>query len=216
MADFDLDGQNEIAVLFKKKLEIERISGGNREHVFSFPLPKIDKALTISSADLDGDGKPELFISAMKGWKVSSLVVAERNGSYQVVQESLNWFLRAMQLPDGSKVVLGQKLGNALTRFDTDVVRIEWTGQEYGSAGIYPRPWQTSIFSLQAFNDEQGQLQFAEISINDRIRVFSRTPQSVGKVLMFMVAVLLFSSCRIVPVGPISRPKKFICRRVWR
>jgi hypothetical protein len=173
VADFDLDGQNEIAVLFKQKLEIERISGGNREHIISLPLPRIDKALTISSADLDGDGKPELFISAVTGWKVTSMVVAERNGSYQVVQENLNWFLRAMQLPEGGKVVLGQRLGNDLNLYDTDVIRLAWTGKEYGSAGIYPRPWQTSIFSLQAFADEQGELQFAEISINDRIRVFT-------------------------------------------
>jgi len=173
VADFDGDGSQEIAVLFKKRLEIDRIKDGSRQQLFTLPLGKIDKTLTISSADLDGTGKPELFISAVNGKKVASLVVAEQGGGYQVVQQGMNWFLRAMQLPDGGKVVLGQKLGDALHLYDTEVHRIEWNGREYAAAGLFSRPWQTSIFSLQAFSDAQGELRFAEISDNDRLRVFS-------------------------------------------
>lgn len=173
IADFDGDGANEIAVLFKDHLEVGRVSQRSYQLLSTIGLSLVDKALNMSSADLDGNGRPELFISAVSGHAVSSLVVAEKGGAYQIVQGQLPWFLHAIRDPDGTRVVLGQELGDKINIFSTQIIRLAYRNGRYQSAGDYPHPWGTNIFSLQPFNDQQGEKRFAEISSGDRLRVLT-------------------------------------------
>ncbi|WP_020677395.1 FG-GAP repeat domain-containing protein [Geopsychrobacter electrodiphilus] len=173
IADFDQDGLNDIAILHRNDLEIGQITNRKYQRTILLPLTGIERALTLSSADLDGDGRPELFINAMDGVKVDSLIVAFKDGRFQIVQSNLPWFLHAITNPDGSKIVLGQRLGNRVDIFDPKVVKIEFKQGGYASAGEYPHPWQTTIFSLQPLNSADGKPIFAEISNNDQLRLFS-------------------------------------------
>ncbi len=173
--DFDSDGKNEIAILHKNTLEIGQFTDRQYQQLTKLTLEGIDKALTISSADLDGDGRPELFISAIDGLDVSSLVVAYKDEQYKIIQKNLPWFLRALQNVNGSKLVLGQRLGDKINTFDQHIVKISFTNGNYVSAGAYPHPWQTNIFSLQPVNDANGNTGYTEISSNDHLRFFSAT-----------------------------------------
>lgn len=173
IADFDQDGLNEIAILHRDSLEIGQIIDRKYQQEFLLPLKGVEKTLNLSSADLNGDGHPELFISAMDGFEVASLIVAVNNGKYGVVQGNLPWFLHAIKNPDGSKTVLGQGLGNRVDIFDPKIVTIKFQDGTYASAGEYTHPWQATIFSLQTLTSADGNLQFAEISSNNRLRLFS-------------------------------------------
>lgn len=176
IADFDQDGTNDLAILHRNSLEIGQLVGRKYQKKLLLPLPGIEKALTISSADLDGDGCPELFISAMDGYEVDSLVVAFRNGRYQVVQAHLPWFLRAIKNPDGSETVLGQRLGDRVQILDTRIEKIIFADGSYSSSGEYDHPWQANAFALQPLQGPDGKPLFAAISDNNRLRVF--TPDS--------------------------------------
>jgi len=169
IADFDGDGQNEIAVLFKDHLDIGRVNNRSYRAVSSIAFKMVDKALTLSSADLDGNGRPELFISGMNHIEVSSLIIAESNGAYRIVQNQLPWFLRAVREPGGNKIVLGQRLGGAISIYSPEIVRLEYRDGQYQSAGSYTRPNVAKLFSLQPF----GESLFAEINYNDRLRVLT-------------------------------------------
>ncbi len=173
VADFDADGVNEIAILHKNMLEIGQFNGREYRIIQKLPLRGIDKALTLSSADQDGDGRPELFISAIDGLEVDSLIVAVKDGRYQIIQANLPWFLRAVQNPDGGKTVLGQRLGDKSDIFDYKIVKMEFLNGRATSTGEYSHPWRTNLFSLQPVLEAEGKTGYAEISVNDRLRFFS-------------------------------------------
>lgn len=173
IVDLDGDGANEIATLFKDRLEIGRISDRSYQQLSSLELRSVDKALNLSSADLDNNGRPELFISAVSGLEVNSLIIAEKNGAYQIVQDQLPWFLHATQTPDGGKIVLGQRLGDTVNIYSPEIISLSFSNGKYQSAGKYSHPWGVNIFSLQPFLDQQGEKRFAEIDSNDRIRILT-------------------------------------------
>ena len=46
-------------------------------------------------ADLDGDGKDEIYISATDGLYVSSLIMKyDSPGGFQIVSRNISWYLR--------------------------------------------------------------------------------------------------------------------------
>ncbi len=49
--------------------------------------------------DLDNNGRPELYLTALDGFQLSSLVVQFRDGEYQITNANINWFLRVVELP---------------------------------------------------------------------------------------------------------------------
>ena len=71
VADFDGDGLQEIAIAIDKKILIGRIIDGKFTQLAEVDVPGVLQLLSIDALDLDGNGRSELYLSALKSfWRL--------------------------------------------------------------------------------------------------------------------------------------------------
>jgi hypothetical protein len=63
--------------------------------------------INLDVADINGNGRPQIFVTAMRNGKVFSSVVEFRNGTYQRIAE-IPGFLRVIKLPGKGNILVGQ------------------------------------------------------------------------------------------------------------
>ena len=63
--------------------------------------------INVDSADINGNGRPEIFVTAMFGGKVFSYVIEFQEGGYRRIAD-VPGFLRVLQYPGKGAVLIGQ------------------------------------------------------------------------------------------------------------
>ena len=110
-------GDKEILILAGWDLKLFRKTEDTLEQVAETSLPRTLRGHAINLADLDGDGKDEIYISATDGLSVSSLIMKyDTAGAFQIVSQSIPWYLRPVLTPGKGWQLVGQKRG--LERID--------------------------------------------------------------------------------------------------
>ena len=158
IGDVDGDGRNEIVLMEEKSLSIYRYEEGFKL------LKKIDGArvkqnLAVDVGDIDKDGKAEIFVTSYEGdlygekWRLSSFVVAFKDGDFKVVASDLDWFLRVVNWGDRGPVLLGQgRLQNVA--FAETIYEMGWDGKKYKDIRKAPLPKIYSIYGFTPFVHE--------------------------------------------------------------
>ena len=139
--DIDGDGKSEVVLAGDGAVKAFRIKGKSFEKVASFSLGKrggFYRFLHLDLLDLDGDGRPEIYVSAvfqdtMEGvYKAypASFVLVYRDGKLEKVAD-LKYLLRAVKLDEfGGEILLGQKIGE-YQPFKGPIVRIVYKNGSY-------------------------------------------------------------------------------------
>lgn len=110
--DFDADGQIEIAVSFKDRIDIYRLSGDEFELVSGIDAPAGLDVLALDAASISPENKPSLFVTASKEDKVASFVLTHDVSGYRIVETSIGFFFRSVHLPGKGKTLIGQTLND--------------------------------------------------------------------------------------------------------
>lgn len=123
--DFDGDGKLEYAFSDGSKLHIYRnepsgwrevwteiaagTGGTTMEWSGQTAVPRTNslKHINLDQADINGNGKPELFVTAMKDGKVFSYVIEFQDGAFRRTAE-IPGFLRVISYPGKDVILLGQ------------------------------------------------------------------------------------------------------------
>lgn len=108
-ADFDNDGIEEIFVVTENDLRVYRYNRGLLEQLDAYDFPAALEVHVINLADMDGDGTPEIYLSAIADNSFSSQIMSwTPGGTFNLLHSSIRFGIRPLQLPDGSWVLLGQ------------------------------------------------------------------------------------------------------------
>jgi hypothetical protein len=123
-ADFEGDGKLEYAFSDGSKLHLYRQEAAGWREVWTETVPpasvstgtgdtgmKVTREsiqhINIDSADINGNGKPEIFVTAMLNGKVFSYVVEFQDGAFRRIAD-VPGFLRVVSYPGKSLMLLGQ------------------------------------------------------------------------------------------------------------
>ena len=185
IADFDGDGRNEVALIDEKNLWIYRWEN-------EFKLLKklsgnrVAEYLAIDAGDINKDGKARIFVTNMEGdrtaysqRRLSSFVVAYKDGDYRVVASNLDWFLSVVSWGEKEAVLLGQKKG-LQAGFEGPIYMMGWNGKEYKDV----RKIQPSmVFSLYGFTSfvYEGKIFYAFIDSDLRLKVLDARGKMVWR-----------------------------------
>ncbi|PLY05564.1 MAG: hypothetical protein C0622_01640 [Desulfuromonas sp.] len=172
IGDFDKDGQQETAVAMEDELLVQRLVDGELKTVATVDFKGL-QLLNLETADLDGNGSPELYISAYSAKDVRSVMVEFVDGAYQKIISNNSWFFRTIDLLDEGKVLAGQILGPIDAPMAATSFRVGRSGDQLIRGESLPLPGAATLFSVLPFIGLNNDLLYATINFNDKLGVYS-------------------------------------------
>jgi hypothetical protein len=112
VGDLDGDGVEEIVLATDGELQFYHFREGRFALIAKSPISKRLKVHAINLADLDGNGKMEIYISATDENTVSSVVAEwDKARGLQMLHKNIHWYLRPMEISGEGVVLTGQEKG---------------------------------------------------------------------------------------------------------
>jgi hypothetical protein len=174
VADFDGDGQQETAVLLDHTLVIARIIEGEFTQLAEVSIPVSLQVLSLDALDLDGNGRAELYLSAMSNYHPSSLVIEHTGADYEIVIKSVKWLLRAVDFADEKgRVLVGQRTGNQDVVFVDEIFQVSRKGNKLVEGTALKLPDSLSLFNFVPYRDTHKKLNYARLTDGDYLKVTS-------------------------------------------
>lgn len=140
-ADFEGDGRLEYAFSDGSKLHVYRHEPAGWREVWTETVPSASEGIqhiNIDSADINGNGKPEIFVTAMLNGSVFSYVVEFQDGSFRRIAD-VPGFLRVVSYPGKNPMLLGQAYDPKT--FYTGQPRLySWQDGKYVPGAEFPLP----------------------------------------------------------------------------
>ncbi len=196
-ADFDNDGQVEIALAMNNSIHFARNIQGDYQPLTNLAMPNGLDLLSLDTLDLDNNGIPELYLTAASQHELKSIVVEHRNGSYQIVIERIPWYLRAVNLPDLGLVLLGQRKGAGQKHFEGAPFIVTRQNQRLIAGDEILLPEYVNMFSFTSFKGVNNETLFAYLTESDYLKIATEA----GEVLWESGDYFGGTETRIIPEG---------------
>lgn len=173
--DFEGDGKLEYVFSDGSKLHLYRQEPSGWREVWTETLASESqglKQINIDAADINGNGRPEIFVTAMQSGKVFSYAVEFKDGSYRRIAE-VPGFLRVLAYPGGGTLLLGQAYDPA-TFFSGQPRLFSWTGGKYAAGAEFPLPKGLTLYGFAVAEFGEAQPLLVGFDDDDHLVVYSK------------------------------------------
>ena len=171
IADFDLDGLQEVALLLQQSLVISRYQGEQQQQVAKLPISKRLTPLAVDSFDLNGNGRPELFVSAIKEGKPASCVYELEGQTLKEVACDLTMLFRRIESPQAGSILLGQKRLDLKVPFSGRPFEVTFVQGSYEPGTEYPLPLPANLYGFAPFSTPDGDPHYVFLNSSDYLTV---------------------------------------------
>ena len=173
-ADFEGDGKLEYAFSDGSKLHVYRHEPTGWREVWTETVSSSEtgaKHINIDAADINGDGRPEIFVTVMREGNVYSHVVEYQDGAFRRTAD-VPGFLRIMMYPGRGALLLGQAYDPA-TFYAGQPKLYSWQDGKYVSGTDFPLPPGVTLygFTFAALGESQPLL--VALDDDDYLLVYS-------------------------------------------
>jgi TolB-like protein len=152
--DVDGDGKEELVFIDKGKVHIYKWKEKTFALFKSIEGGWSPEYVHVSVADLDHNGKAEIYVSNLGQADVSSLVLEWNGDTFKKIADRQRWFLRVIDMPDQGKVLIGQKRSTG-RGFLGGVQFLKREGDRFVSTGPVGLPRFANVFNF-AFTGRGG------------------------------------------------------------
>ncbi|MGA1843176.1 MAG: FG-GAP-like repeat-containing protein [bacterium] len=148
VGDVTGDGREEICVSDGRDISLYTWQDdGTLQPVFVQKGGSSEDHLSLDIADINGNGRAEIFASSLEMDSLQSFVLEWNEGKLTRIWERVPLFLRIISVYPGDNVLAGQAMGMA-EPFDPRVTRLSWAGNRYETAEDIDLPSSVSILSV--------------------------------------------------------------------
>jgi TolB-like protein len=147
VGDVNKDGLNEVVVIDAHNIYIYHKTKDNLKLLKQIKGKSYDNYISVDVADIDKDGTPEIIITSLNEKLLNSFVLQFKDGDYKTIASDIRYFLRVIDTPSGTPMLLGQTYGMDKV-FDTQIFEIVWRGGKYVSGDKMKIPMGLSIYGL--------------------------------------------------------------------
>ncbi len=149
------DGNQEIVVANVHDLLIYRFLKEEKGQVFLETLQKIEgtkfeSLLSLGVADINRNGKEEIFVTSFEKNRLNSFVLEYQAGGFRRIAENLSLFLRVLKDPGQPPQLLAQPLGIDTPYFGKVLV-YGWQDGRYQKIHELPLPEKVNIYGFTPF-----------------------------------------------------------------
>jgi len=147
-------GERELFVAGERTLRYYR-QGAALTQVAEVTIPRPARILGIDTADLDGDGVPEVYLTIMDRETLVSQVYLPKGTGLEKIADNLPWFLRGIGPDLHSRKIFVQELGATGELFD-GVAELVKSGSRFVTGNRHKLPPYGTIFNFSRFSDGSG------------------------------------------------------------
>lgn len=171
IGDVDGDGQDEIVLADRNRVEIYRKDETRLIKVGAFAGQARYKIHAITVADLNGNGRAEIVVSAADVKTPNSAIFEWDGKGFMPVVENAPWYLRAMPMPGEGLVLAGQK--SSMTRaIESGLFRLQINGNAVAAEDKLTVPDVVNLFEFSVADlDNDGSKEIIAIDEYDRLKV---------------------------------------------
>ncbi|KAF0219800.1 MAG: hypothetical protein FD174_1813 [Geobacteraceae bacterium] len=165
------DGERELFVAGSHTLKFYR-QGKELKLVAEYAFKTDEQVLGIDTADLDGDGKPEIYVTAMSGEALASQVWTVDGDNLKKIAGALPYYFRAIALEGKEKRVYAQQMGRDAD-FYGNVHELVKIGEKYDLKTPITLPRFGHIYNFNRFTDGAGKSHYVVINEDGYLVVYS-------------------------------------------
>lgn len=191
VGDIDGDGQLELLASSLESVLIYKITGTSMSLSDTIKTDMDENIVSIDAADINGNGKDEIYVSSYEGHHANSFVIEHTGKEFKPIAENQKWFFR-LYINDEEAKLIGQQTDLA-NPFSGQTFRFDWRKDELVSREEIILPGSMPIYGFTEGDiDEDGRKEYLSFykglfSSQYRLQMFSytgrtewRDPQNLG------------------------------------
>jgi hypothetical protein len=167
--DLDGDGNLETVVISQNAIYIYRFKDDKFALLKEIKGGRYDNYVGVDVADINGTGRPQVFVSNFRDDGDRSLVISWDQGNYSVIAEKIPYLLRVQRLPGRGQVLLGQQRWGDWA-LGGPIKVLSWKDKRYIPTETLKLPEEINIFNF-TIADLNGDGSPETIYLNDKNRL---------------------------------------------
>jgi hypothetical protein len=173
----DLDGDGTIEYVFSDgaRLHIYRQELTGWREIWTEAGPAISSSvqhLYLGAADINGAGRPQIFLTTMEDGKVSSSVLEASDGTYRRIVKTPGFF-RVINYPGRGPMLIGQDF-DPERFFAGTPKQYAWSGGQYNAGTEIPLPAGVGLYDFAFVNFGEPGLHLDALDERDHVIVYSK------------------------------------------
>jgi len=175
VGDIDNDGLNEMVVLLPKRIRVYRLDGQRFGLINEFRKGPDGEYLFVDIADLDGNGRPEIFVSNIINGEIVSFVLEWGKGGLAIKAKGIPWFFRAQPNPTGKGMIVWGQGKSISSAFAGPVYRMKYENGQYLPDKPIQLPQYANVFNfVRADLNGSGHPMTVMVAPGFRLKVFGK------------------------------------------
>lgn len=156
MAGADSDGKRLLFIAQDRTVQL--IREGESRPITGFGLGVNDKILSLDYVDPSGSGKPDLYVTIVRGDEVSSQIWELKNKKLVKIADNIPYFFRAIALAGGPLKLYAQEQGRRADRYYGDVYEVVREGKKIIRKAKIAMPRYGNVYGFNQFKHPSGEL----------------------------------------------------------
>jgi hypothetical protein len=173
VADLDADGTPEHVFADDRRLHVYRRGPSGWKEVWTeidVPANPGDALLSMDVADINGNGRPEIFAAVFRNQHPTTLVFEAVDGEYRLVAR-VPALLRVIRYPGKGPLLVGQDGTQGAV---TGAPKLyTWSGAEYAAEGAFAVPKGLGLYGFAVVSSGSGEPLFIALDEGDHLLVYS-------------------------------------------
>lgn len=171
-------GERELFIAGNNSLACYRL-GKELTPVAEIKVPVYRKILAVDSADVDGDGSFEIYLTLMNGEELSSEVWTVEGSSLKKIGEKLPYYFRGIT-SQGKNRIYAQQSGRD-TDFYGDLFEVTKSGATFDIKNPVKLPRGGNIFNTNMIQSKEGKTYFVVMNADGYLVVFDESRKDLWK-----------------------------------